>query len=150
MRFRKLPIAWSVACGIACVLLILLWVRSYWWFDTCDIASRVELSSFYGTIGFDVALPPWSFKRDWHYGCESAETWFGKSDPRLQLAKRNLVGFSWISDRPGHVPHWALVVTTFVLKVAPWILPRRFSLRTLLLATTLVAVVLGAIVYAIS
>ena len=31
MRFRKLRIAWSVVCGIACVLLIALWVRSYWW-----------------------------------------------------------------------------------------------------------------------
>ena len=29
MRFRKLRIAWSVGCGIACVLLIVLWVRSY-------------------------------------------------------------------------------------------------------------------------
>ena len=31
MRFRKLRIAWSVVWGIACVLLIVLWVRSYWW-----------------------------------------------------------------------------------------------------------------------
>jgi hypothetical protein len=30
MRFRKLRIAWAVACGIACVLLVVLWVRSYW------------------------------------------------------------------------------------------------------------------------
>ena len=29
MRFRKLRIAWTVGCGIACVLLIVLWVRSY-------------------------------------------------------------------------------------------------------------------------
>jgi hypothetical protein len=29
MRFRKLRIAWSVFWGIACVLLIVLWVRSY-------------------------------------------------------------------------------------------------------------------------
>ena len=29
MRFRKLRIAWSVGCGIVCVLLIVLWVRSY-------------------------------------------------------------------------------------------------------------------------
>jgi len=28
MTFRKLRIAWSVACAIACVLLIVLWVRS--------------------------------------------------------------------------------------------------------------------------
>src|ERR1041385_2708148 len=30
MRFRKLRIAWSVVWGLACVLLIVLWVRSYW------------------------------------------------------------------------------------------------------------------------
>ena len=29
MKFRKLRIAWSVMCGIVCVLLIVLWVRSF-------------------------------------------------------------------------------------------------------------------------
>src|SRR4051794_6882666 len=29
MKFRKLRIAWSVFWGLACVLLIVLWVRSY-------------------------------------------------------------------------------------------------------------------------
>src|SRR4051812_4563925 len=29
MRFRKLRIAWSMACCIACALFIVLWVRSY-------------------------------------------------------------------------------------------------------------------------
>ena len=29
VRFRKLRIGWSVGCGIACVLLIALWARSY-------------------------------------------------------------------------------------------------------------------------
>src|SRR6476660_6623621 len=29
MKFRKLRIAWSAVWGIACVLLIALWVRSY-------------------------------------------------------------------------------------------------------------------------
>jgi hypothetical protein len=32
-RFRKLRIAFSAVCGIACVLLIALWVRSYMWRD---------------------------------------------------------------------------------------------------------------------
>jgi len=32
MRFRKLRIAFSATCLIACVLLIVLWVRSYWRF----------------------------------------------------------------------------------------------------------------------
>jgi hypothetical protein len=33
MRLRKLRIAWSVGWGLACVLLIVLWVRSYSWED---------------------------------------------------------------------------------------------------------------------
>ncbi len=33
MRFRKLRIAWSVFWGLAAVLLVVLWVRSYWWVD---------------------------------------------------------------------------------------------------------------------
>src|SRR4051812_44181344 len=33
MRFRKLRIAFSVTCAIACVLLMVLWVRSNYWVD---------------------------------------------------------------------------------------------------------------------
>ena len=47
------------------------------------------------------------------------------------------------------VPIWFLVVLTSALATLPWIQwTSRFSLRTLLSATTLVAVVLGLIVYA--
>src|SRR5207302_1066294 len=34
MKFRKLRTAWSVGCGIACVMLIALWVRSYYFSDS--------------------------------------------------------------------------------------------------------------------
>ena len=37
MKYRKLRIAWSVGCAIACVLLIALWVRSYWRADTAVV-----------------------------------------------------------------------------------------------------------------
>src|SRR5690242_19908247 len=33
MRYRGLRIAWSVFRGLAAALLIVLWVRSYWWCD---------------------------------------------------------------------------------------------------------------------
>jgi len=83
MRFRKLGIAWSVAWGLATVLLCVLWVRDY--LDTRLVASL-----------------PFAF-------------------PLLAA-----VG----------------------LAIAPWATgPTRFSLRTLLIATTLVAVVLGLIVW---
>jgi hypothetical protein len=54
MRFRKLRIAWSVACGIACVLLIALWVRSFWWWDTVGIVYGDSLiSSLQGRVYVD-------------------------------------------------------------------------------------------------
>jgi hypothetical protein len=34
MKYRKLRIAWSVGWGVLCLLLVALWVRSYWWRDT--------------------------------------------------------------------------------------------------------------------
>jgi hypothetical protein len=57
MRFRKLRIAWSVVCSIVCVLLIVLWVRSYWIEDSIERISFSQgvissLQSTYGTLGF--------------------------------------------------------------------------------------------------
>src|SRR5262245_41811296 len=40
MRFRKLRIAWSVVWGVVAVLLVVLWVRSYF---GCDLIQRVDL-----------------------------------------------------------------------------------------------------------
>src|SRR5689334_13942796 len=42
MKFRKLRIAWSVVWGLAAVLLIALWARSYWRRDVLEgtICSR--------------------------------------------------------------------------------------------------------------
>src|SRR5262249_49379552 len=34
MKYHKLRIVWSVVLGIAALMLICLWVRSYWWTDT--------------------------------------------------------------------------------------------------------------------
>src|SRR5262245_8434139 len=63
MKFRKLRIAFSVTCGVICLLLIVLWVRSYWWHD---IVFKVEpgdqvtaVRSSYGTAYFArMVVPP--------------------------------------------------------------------------------------------
>jgi hypothetical protein len=47
------------------------------------------------------------------------------------------------------VPYWFLLTSFAALAAAPWF-PWRFSLRNLFIATTLVAVVLGLLVYAAS
>src|SRR4029078_4692141 len=61
-----------------------------------------------------------------------------------------VLGFRWIrgsGDWHLTVPYWASLLLTVALSTAPWIgWSRRCSLRTLLIVTTLVAVVLGLIV----
>jgi hypothetical protein len=55
---RGLRIAWTVGCGILCVLLIALWVRSYWRHDTFWIrlaTNRITgIISVAGSIGFGI------------------------------------------------------------------------------------------------
>ena len=59
------------------------------------------------------------------------------------------LGFAFYYEPPEMglaVPHWFCVLTTVALAVAPWFRwSKRFSLRTLLIATTLVAVALGMV-----
>src|SRR5262245_57044820 len=56
MRFRKLRVAWSVVGGTATVLLVVLWVRSYWW-QNVAIWQRPSVSyklvSLYGRVLFE-------------------------------------------------------------------------------------------------
>src|SRR4051812_47312930 len=70
MRFRKLRIAWSVACVVACILLVALWVRSYWKVDYVEqrsAAISLNGGSVRGIIGFSIwHTPPLETPR-WKY-----------------------------------------------------------------------------------
>src|SRR6187401_737617 len=57
MNYRKLRIAWSVGCGIAVVLVIVLWVRSYWWFDFTRVRPGHFVASWRGCVYFDESMP---------------------------------------------------------------------------------------------
>jgi hypothetical protein len=48
----------------------------------------------------------------------------------------------------GGVSHWLLIIPAAVLSAIPWI-RRQFSLRALLITLTVVAVMLGMILYAV-
>jgi hypothetical protein len=79
----------------------------------------------------------------------SSEGW---TDYRLTLERSIGIvpGFGAGGRVPNYLlmfPHWFLVLLSAAFATAPWI-RWRFSLRTLLIATTLVAVVLGLIVWA--
>jgi hypothetical protein len=145
MRFRKLRIAWSVASGVVAVLLIVLWVRSYWKWDgvTCFRGSRsFGIESERGRVlPYSQALPQQSVK--WLLFSND----IGGATPQSTHPAFRLVSY------PGYfsvcIPYWFLTAITAVLAATPW-LPwwsNRFSLRTLLIATTLLAVVLGLAVW---
>jgi uncharacterized membrane protein YraQ (UPF0718 family) len=158
MKFRKLRIAWSALCGILCVLLIVLWVRSYWCAEVVARFSpnwRLNVGSNHGIIYFVFVYenppprPTSSFFQPTQYGSVSTV-----STPQWSYSQIEVVApdrwFEWKdlgSTIIGQVPDFLLIGLCVVGTVVPlW--PRRYSLRTLLIAMTLVAVVLGLIVYA--
>jgi hypothetical protein len=156
MRYRKLRIAWSVVWGLAFTLLIMLWVRSYWWYDRLAIYSSTQafgVGSIQGEVVYGAntttnttAKPlPWCY-----YSCEYITT---ATQFPLQidgLPYPMTLGFAWYSGewmQYGFLPHWFLSLTITLLAGIVWVpFKSRFSLRTLLVVTTLVAVVLGLVV----
>jgi hypothetical protein len=146
MRFRKLRIAFSAACLIACVLLIALWVRSYTWAESY----YKDVGQIYcgGSLLRGVVVLHWLDASK----CQNSDrgyTW-GPA-PGVRLDKTfpvHFYGFFFTKNTTGLslvVPIWFLMVVSIGCAVAPW-LSWRFSIRTLLIAMTLVAVVLGLIV----
>jgi hypothetical protein len=151
MKFRKLRIAWSLVSLIACALLIALWVRSYSWDDSLYIPpfdqASFSLQSSCGHVFLKVDDVP--TEADLHWSLETSEADDVHSSEKVNNGVK--AGFAILDLRPfGWIalcPHWFLVTLCFAFGAAPW-LRWRFTLRTLLIATTLVAVVLGLIVYA--
>jgi hypothetical protein len=154
MRFRKLRIAWSVGWGLAAVLLIVLWVRSYWRADTAVVVvSQSKVIGFGSGLGSLAASlsdrVPGYFNQTWYIFCDTIGS-SGDFRPQSLSGNRKSFGFGITKQRSFtsiYAPCWFFVLVVGVLSSLPW-LPwsKRFSLRTLLIATTLVAVGLGLIV----
>jgi hypothetical protein len=133
-------VAFSAVCGIACLLLVVLWVRTRF---TCDhifgpLTSTwdVIIASRQGGISFRLvrySLP------DWTWDELSPEAFAHKIYPGILGLGLYLSPTK--DDFVLRLPYWIFIVTTVAVATIPWI-KWRFSLRTLLIATTLVAVVL--------
>ena len=136
MRYRKLRIAWSVACGVVALLLCVLWMRSYTWMDsTVVLGKQLPLASYRGHI---LCNKPW-----WFIYTGPSQPKFTYSYGISSIAHQQL-GMN-IGDGGLAVPHWLLAA----LIAAAWTASCfRFSLRTLLIGMTLVAALLGAVIYA--
>ena len=152
MKHRKLRIAWSVTWGVVAVLLCVLWVRSYrlndYLYRLDQFNQITTLRSYSGDLYFErmIALPliqdgpprPPPSPHGWKY------------DSVVALKDNVPRSFKFVKVPSGfrvYLPFWLFVAASATLGAIPW-LRFRFSLRTLLIATTVVAIALGVIVWA--
>jgi hypothetical protein len=144
MRYRKLRIAWSVFWGLVAVPLIMLWLRSYQWTDHVlgDFGSQyTEFITQQGQLSIDNPRALGAvFRFKWEYERLDAGDYGGHNPSWLP--------HHYLSPEILTIPLWMTVAIPYGLALLSWV-PRRFSLRTLLIATTLVAVLLGAVIWAV-
>lgn len=142
----QLRIGWTIFCGVLGLLLIALWVRSYWYIDIVlryNPTSTLSAISERGVLGIshDRLRGP-AFIPTWNYVSSPANN-------KKERPKHMVLGF-WLVRLPDQVgisvPHWFLVVIAIVMGSSPWT-QWRFSLRTLLIAMTVVAAGLGFIMW---
>jgi hypothetical protein len=124
----------SIVCLVACVALMGMWVRSYWWAD------RLYLQS----LGFQrgVALAPGQVVVGSAVAHDPKPLFMWSSTRRATYQEY------WISSDEVKVPYWFLVLTIGSLAMLfqlRW--PMRFTLRGMFVLTTFPAVVLGMIAW---
>src|SRR5215210_5605896 len=139
---RYLRIAFSATCLIACVLLIVLWVRSYWWNDQLSIPLSdtrvIGTNSFSGRISFSVCAAP-EAKFMWPAGLNSEPITSDTPIPSFTYGR--ITGIPVRTVDFVQVPYWFVFLLAAAVGTVPWISRfKRFSLRSLLIATALIAV----------
>jgi hypothetical protein len=147
---RYIRIAVTALSLTACVLLVALWVRSYCWCDSMVVqlsrTNGLGVSSIEGRILL-------KYSAHWDTQITTWKVFSVSMSEELRdfvLHSWPSFGITWDSGSvEGAVRHWCLTVLTAAIAAASWTCGNwRFSLSTLLIAMTLVAVGLGIIVVA--
>ena len=146
MKYRKLRIAWSVAWGTVAMLLCVLWVRSLYWIDYSywyySDSHCLKVFSVDGRLAIERRNS--SSGNIWEHMSTRfhvPQTHYDMNGQRVSSAWFQVMRFSDFNQY--EVPYWFCAMVPALLATLPW----RFSLRTLLIATTLVAVGLGVVVW---
>ena len=161
--WRVLRLTWTVGCVVVAVALCVLWVRSYSWTEIVRLPigpnRRIKIGYNPGLLGgstFSTSGP-----------ASIALTRMPTAAWERRLAKAypgqnpsQLTGGTLTQGTTTIVliPFWFATLGASLIGLAPWMrpirqgrwIPRRFSLRTLLLTMTAVAVLLGVVVLAVS
>jgi hypothetical protein len=146
----------SIACLLACVGFAALWVRSYSWHDTIfklDPGRYWEVASWQGKLAVDISTTRGVRASEIRLFCMPADEWremFRRiTIGATALPEPDIMGFGWQTSRydvRASAPHWFAVVVAGALAVALKPKPRlRFTIRDLLVAMTMIAVVVAAL-----
>ena len=166
---QHIRIAWTVLCGAFVLLTLLAWSRSYFREDNFTLKPKwgvVKIQSAHGVVWYDHWQPSRTSKMsitalegyirevhahdsdEFHTAIPIAwpQTWFWLKNPRGWFPK-----FQREANGPNQflltVPYWLPLLVCSALGGIPWIRwSRRFSLRTLLVITTIAAIALTALV----
>ena len=129
------------------MLLTVLWVRSYWVYEGIVYESRrpsestvLMLTSNHGTLAFGRLRIP---ARDVLAG--SVDGWDYQNWGSSYTPVQKFIWGNTYQDFVAQFPTWLPAIIFYALATAPW-MGDRFSLRTLLIAFTLTALTLLAIV----
>ena len=140
-----LRIGFSAGCGVVCLLMIVWWVRSYTWADGFHVkllpTEYMQVHAGDGRMCIWFEHKPINKWYSWHADQITEPT--PPDDPhRIPWLDIH----SWPTFTRVYTAHWLLTVVAGSLAVIPWC-PRKFTLRGLLIFTTVIATVVGVIVW---
>lgn len=153
IHYDRMLIVWSAAWGIACVLVIVIWLRSYWC-PCCIVRVNSDVETRIAIAHGELVFCRDDFSKSIAAGSSPNAGWsycndYPQSDYKGFDYERNFAQLQF------QTPIWLPMLLMGVLVIAPKVIASSltriswsFSLRTLLIATTLVATMLGLAIYA--
>jgi hypothetical protein len=144
--FRRLQIAESVFFALVAAALCVLWARSYWWFDSLEIdltPAGWTIETFPGELQFD--KQPYRSRFFWNYRRDEVVvvTHAGGGSGLFDFYANGDLD-NWVIGTPYWLP--TLTCSLLAALIARPSFAKRFSVRSMLVATTVIAIALGAIV----
>ena len=136
---RYLRISWTAICGLLCVALVVLWARSYSDGNALPAPAGITCLSTHGTfllMSQSIDSEYTRTQRPNATGEVVKPAQIMPMEPKHAVYIQRWSSTFWIVQ----LPTWLLLTLTTAAAIVPWTI-RRFTLRTLLLMTTLVAVV---------
>jgi hypothetical protein len=155
---RALRISATAAGLLMSVVVAAMWLRNFWWADVfwtpLPNAGQVAIASADGQVEFGISYPAMRGATRANQGAElwGWQTYTASRNRPLDIFVPWKQVIHYRFTRNGSIavlPHWLLAIVPLLLAGVLWIRwSRRFTIRTLLVITTLVAMILALAVTA--